>query len=132
MKKILSFLTFLILFIFSSSFVFSNCNYSEWSLIWTNLDNCLKDSKLVWTNAKIWWGFDTTIKKWTTNISLFLWIAAVLWIVYGAFSMTISAWEDEKVNKAKWIIKWSIIWFIWLITASFLINLVVRLFYSLS
>lgn len=132
MKRILYFFISLSLFLFSYSFVLWNCTISEWSSIWNNLDSCLENSKLVWWSAEIGGWFDTTIRKWTTNISLFLWVAAVLWIVYWAFTMTISVWEDEKVNKAKGIIKWSIIWFIWIITASFIINLIVRLFYSLS
>lgn len=109
----------------------SSCQYNEnWSIKW-NLDNCLSDSTLVWWDAKVWGWFDETIKKWVKNISIFLWIWAVFGIVYGSFMMTISSWEDEKVNKAKDTIKWSIIWFIWLITASFLINLIIRLFYSI-
>ncbi|MDD3793184.1 MAG: hypothetical protein PHI37_00015 [Candidatus Gracilibacteria bacterium] len=131
MKKIFYSLVITIIFLLFLPSTFGACDYSEGQSIGTNLDNCLSDSKLVGTDAKIGGGFDNTIKKWTINISLFLGIASVLGIVYGAFSMTISAGEDEKVNKAKDIIKWSIIGFLLIISASFIINLLVRLFYSL-
>jgi hypothetical protein len=39
-------------------------------------------------------------------------------------------WEDEKSKKAKDIIKWSIIWFIWVLTASVIVNLLVNFIYS--
>lgn len=98
------------------------------------LDNCLKDSPLVnGQNTKIWesWGFDKYILNWVWNIWLYLWIFAVFSIVVGSLMLTISAWEDEKVNKAKWVIKWWIIWFLWVISASAIITIIVKLFYSI-
>jgi len=136
MKKFLILIIFWV-FSFFSFLDFSNsaCEYN-WTIEWS-LDNCLSDSTLVWagvekSNAEIWKWFDKTIQNWTKNISLFLWIFAVLGIVYGSFMLTTSAWEDEKINKAKDTIKWSIIGFIWLITASFLINLLVKVIYSIK
>jgi hypothetical protein len=84
-----------------------------------------------WWDLIISWGFAEVIKKWTKNISIYLWTFAVFWIVYWWFSLTISAWEDEKVTKAKNILKWAIIWFLLIITTSLIINLIVNLMYSL-
>lgn len=137
MKKIIIILTILIFSLSSITFVFaSDCIYdpSTSQNIWDALNNCLSGSTLVGSKAEIigWDSFQKTINSWIKNISLYLWIWAVLWIVYGSFMMTISAWEDEKINKAKDIIKWSIIWFLWLISASFIINLIVRIIYSFN
>jgi hypothetical protein len=46
--------------------------------------------------------------------------------------MTLSAWEDEKIKKAKDVIKWWIIGFIWVISASWIILFVVNLMYSIE
>jgi hypothetical protein len=45
--------------------------------------------------------------------------------------MAISQWEDEKITKAKNVIKWSIIWFILVLTARLIINLIIRIMYSI-
>lgn len=136
MKKFLILIGIFLFNIFSFNSVSAwDCVYDPTVNTWPlteELSKCLSDSKLVNSDAKITGWFKTSIKKWIDNISLFLWIWAVLWIVYGSFMMTISAWEDEKVNKAKDIIKWSIIGFIWLITASLIINVLVRVIYSIS
>jgi hypothetical protein len=71
------------------------------------------------------------LKNWTNTIARFLAVLAVFWIVFGWFRFTISAWEDEKITKAKNIIKWSIIGFVWVLTATLIINLVVNIMYSL-
>ncbi len=134
MKKLFIILIISIFSLFSISSVLAwNCDYNDWTIS-SELKDCLTDSKLVGSEAKIigWDWFKQTINTWTKNISLYLWIGAVLWIVYGSFMMTISTWEDEKINKAKDIIKWSIIWFLWLISASFIINLIVRVIYSFN
>ena len=100
--------------------------------IWQALDWCLSDSNLVnWADAKIDWKFWDKIKNWVNNISLYLWIFAIWSIVFWWLMMTLSSWEEEKVNKAKDIIKWGMLWFIWLISASAIINLVVKIMYSL-
>ena len=138
MKKILIILlSFIILFFsFTNSFTNStNCNPDlNWDFnIWEQLNNCLKDTKLVnWKDSEIskWW-FWGIITNWTNNIALYLWILSVFSIVYWALIMTISGWEDEKITKAKDIIKWWLIWFIWIISASAVINLLVKIIYSL-
>ena len=130
MKKILLFLISF-LFISYNAFWAYDCDY-DWSSVSNSLSFCLEWSDLVdswdWT---IEWGFRETIIKWTNNIAVYLWILAVFAIVYWSAMLTFSAWEDEKVNKAKSIIKWAILWFIWLLFASTIINVLVKVIYSL-
>ena len=100
--------------------------------IWEQLDKCLKGVELVdWTDVSIEWWFWVQIKKWTNNIWLYLWVLAVWSIIFGWFMMTMSAWEEEKVKKWKDVIKWWIIWFLWVVWASAVINLIVKIMYSI-
>lgn len=135
MKKLLIIL--ILMFSVFSIFLpvaFWTCTYNEGAKIWTSLNNCLSNSKLVnWKDVtvKAWGWFETQIKKWTTNIALYLWIFAVGSIVVWGLMLTLSAWEEEKIKKAKDIVKWWIIWFVWIITASAIISIIVRLVYSI-
>lgn len=113
-----------------------NCTYDadNWNIkVWSALDDCLAWSALVdWSNVTVNKGwFADKVINWVDNISIYLWVIAVGSIVYWALIMTLSAWEDEKITKAKNIIKWWIVWFIWLISAAAIINLVVSIMYSL-
>lgn len=139
MKKIL----IILLTIFA--FILPVWVYSAWCNIKTDtfdknsltiswvLDSCLEDSKLVnWENADIEAWLKKLISNWVENISIILWTLAVWSIVYGSLLMTLSIWEDDKIKKAKDIIKWWIIGFLWLIFASSIILLVVNIMYSLE
>jgi len=137
MKKIL--ITLLLVFsMFISTSIdtyWSNCEYDvdSWNVsIWEALDKCLADAKLVsWENVAVEWGFWTQIWLWTNNIALYLWIFAVWSIVFWAFMLTISWGEEEKIKKSKDIVKWGILWFLWVVTASAIINLIVKIIYSI-
>ncbi len=133
---LLSIITIFSFFWISVSAVNTECNtilnLSGSVDIKSSLDNCLSTSTLVnWGNAKVSEWFWVQIKKWVNNISIFLWVLAVGSIVFGAFMLTISTWEDEKIKKAKDIVKWWIIWFLWIIFASAIINLIVKIMYSI-
>lgn len=112
----------------------TNCTFDwEWD-IWDALDWCLQGTGLVsWNNVTVDWTgwFADKISNWVNNISIYLWIIAVWSIVYWSLILTLSAWEDEKITKAKNIIKWWILWFLWLISTAAIINLVVNIMYSL-
>lgn len=133
MKKII--LIFVFIFsLFASFNVYWSCSYDEndSTSIVDNLNDCLSWTDLVnaW-NAKIEDWFWDYIKTWTNNIALYLWVFAVFAIVFGSIMLTISAWEDEKISKAKNIIKWWILGFLAVISASFIINLIIRIVYNL-
>jgi len=135
MKKIL--ILFILLFsilTFVSPEVFSACTYKDWDDVWSGLDTCLKNSDLVnWKSVKLeaWGWFWLQIQQWTKNIALYLWVFAVWSVVIGSLMLTLSAWEEEKIKKAKDVVKWGLIWFIWIVSASAIISLVVRIMYSI-
>jgi hypothetical protein len=46
--------------------------------------------------------------------------------------MTLSAWEDEKITKAKDIVKWSLVGLLGVILATTIVTLVINLIYWLG
>lgn len=131
MKKIIIFILSVIFFL-SFFDVFSACNYNWWD-VWQWLNNCLNWSTLVnGSDAKVEGGFSDKLISWTKTLGSILSLVAVGWIVYWAFQLVISAWSDEKIKKGKDIIKWSILWFLALISAGSIIAIVVNIMYSLG
>lgn len=134
MKTIIKiFLLISLFFSWFSAYAINNCKYDEANTdLSTFLDNC-KPVKLAWTwSYEVESGFKWLVNWWIANISLLLWIIAVWMLVYAWLLMQLSAWEDEKIKKAKDIIKWTIIWFLWLISASSIIYIVVNLVFNLA
>ncbi len=132
MKKILVFLGIVFVLLFMSLKLNASCSYNAWSSIKDNLSSCLSETKLVnpW-DAKVEGSFTSRINSITKTIAIVLSLAAVFWIAYWSFMMVTAWWQDEKIKKAKDIVKWSIIWFFWVVVASGLIALVVSLMYNL-
>lgn len=136
LKKI--FLSFLLItfsfFAFSPiEAAYTNCKYDENSTtLWSFLDWC-KPTKLAWNwDYKVESWMKDLVNWWIKNISLILWILAVWMLVYAGLLMQLSAWEDEKIKRWKDIVKWTLIWFLLLISASSIIYVVVNLVYSLA
>lgn len=134
MKKILSIFIMLSISFFTIWWVWAACEFNENSEIKGALNGCISTTTVVHT----WWDVDVAsdwfksiINNWTKQIVLILGVLAVGSIVYWALLMTVSAGEDEKIKKAKDIVKWGCIWFVWMITASGIITLVVQIMYSL-
>lgn len=135
MKKILIILFLIITFLLPIWVYSAWCNIwaDDITNIWDSLDACLSDSKLVsWEDGSIETWLSAKINSWVKNIWIVLWLLAVWSIVYGSLLMTLSTWEDEKIKKAKDVIKWWIIGFIWLISVSGIILLVVNIMYSIE
>jgi len=134
MKKIVLWLL-IALSLFSTALLsVSGYTYNSWSSIWTNIDGFLsvpgKDSLLVsWSDVRVNFWFKERIIKWVTNISVFMSIIAVGSIVYWAFMLTVSVWEDEKIKKWKDIVKWWIIGFLAIISAWWLIRVIIIFIY---
>jgi len=136
MKKIIIFILLLLSF-FSFSWVsfWAWCTYENWKDIQYSLEWCLSDTTLVkgWDNLKTTWGvFSAKIYWIAKTIATILSLWAVLWIVYWSFLMVTAAWEDEKIKKWKDVIKWSIIWFLWVVLASSLIVLITKFIFDLE
>lgn len=75
--------------------------------------------------------FRDTLNKWITSIWSILWLLAVFAIAYGWFTLVVSTWDDDKLKKWKDIVKWWILWFLWVVSASFLITALVKIIYSI-
>jgi hypothetical protein len=91
----------------------------------------MKWTKLIQVDwkATIEWEFKEKINWWTNNIALFLGLLAVWSVVYGWLMMTLSAWEDERIKKAKDIVKWGLVGFLWVVMATTIVTLVINLMY---
>lgn len=126
---------FLSLFFFWS-FLFSveavNCDYN--GSVSTSLDKCLSKSDLInsaW-DMRVETGLKDQVIWWTNNIATLLGLLAVGAIVYGGLLMTLAGGEDEKIKKWKDVVKWSLIWFLALISAWWIIRLVVEFIFEVA
>ena len=134
MKKIILSIVFVsCLFWFQTSFW--NCEFAPGLWVGQNLDLCLSDTKVVNPPADLeviqggW--FNTFLLLWVDAISWILAVLAVWAIVYGSLLLTLSMWEDEKITKWKDTIKWWIIWFIGILVANTLIELIINILYDI-
>jgi hypothetical protein len=135
-KKIII-LLFIILINFSilDFSYWNNCSYNwVWDVaeaIW----DCLGNSSLVeaWNSWNLdvddW--FKEQLINWTKKIATYLAFWAIFSIAFGSLQMVLSWWEEEKIKKWKDVIKWWIIWFLWVVSAGFLISVVVKLIYTI-
>ena len=103
-----------------------------WWWAWADIDSYLQGSKLVdasWDyNIETW--FKNKIVSWVIKLGWFLGLVAVWAIVYWALMMVISTWEEEKIKKAKNIVKWAILGFLWIVLASSIIAIIVKFMYT--
>ncbi len=119
---------------FLQEITFANCSYSTWSNVKENVGECFtsgQTSAVHVDDAKIETGFKSMISNWVENIALILGLLSVGSLIYWALSMTLSTWDDEKIKKSKDIVKWSIIWFIAILSASTVVSLVINFMYQI-
>jgi hypothetical protein len=57
---------------------------------------------------------------------------AVWSIAYGSMVIVTSVWADDKITKWRNIIKWSLVWFLILVSAAWLIKLIIYVMYWLG
>lgn len=103
--------------------------------IWDALDDCLdQDSSLVNSSGdiQIEWKGKEFIAGWTTALAQLLGLLAVGAIVYGGLLMTLSGWDDEKIKKWKDVVKWAIIWFLWVVTAGALVRILIEFIFAIG
>ena len=149
MKKILTFLCLICSILICYWSVWANCDYDPdagWQNISAALNDCFNwdDSSLVttdtieigWQNAwsvdlKVEWGFKYTVERMVRTIWWVLAVLAVWAIVYGSLLLVISGWEEEKLKKWKDVVKWAIVWFLWVVFAWVLITIVVNIMFSI-
>lgn len=106
-------------------------------LVWNG--NGTTGINLEWKTVSTGWGdlevqkwFKSVVDRWTNTIAVYLWIFAALMLVYAAFLLVTSWWEDERITKAKGIIKWAIFGVLGIILAASIIRIVISIFYWLS
>ncbi len=132
MKKIFFILVFAFISIFSlfAENTFAECVYN--GEITSNLEACVSGTDLYKvSDATVDEWFKNILLKWIKNIAVYLWVIAVFAIVLASAMMTISTWDDEKINKAKNILKWAIFWLLWVMFASTIITLIINIIYRL-
>jgi len=136
LKKIVLILSFILISFFSFNTSFSgNCSY-DW--VWDvedALNNCIWDWEMdlveTWDNLEVTDWLKIKLTEWTTKIATFLALGAIFSIAFGSLKMVLSAWEEEKVKKAKDIIKWWMIGLIWVVSAWLIVEAVVKLVYDI-
>lgn len=135
MKKIISIICTLLCILgllWSTNVSYAACEYNGWSIS-AELDNCLSWSDLVDPgDGLIESGIKNKVVYWTTQLASLLGLLAVGAIVYGGLMMTISGGEDEKIKKWKDIVKWSMLWFLWVIVAWWIVRLIVEVMFSVA
>jgi hypothetical protein len=135
-KKIIIFLSLIIISIFSINIWYAaNCSYEGWWNVVDALENCVAwaDSKLVnnnWDLEVDGWFKDVLIDR-TKKIATYLAFWAIFAIAFGSLKMVLSWWEEEAIKKWKDVIKWWIIWLLWVISAGFIISVVVKFVYTI-
>lgn len=107
------------------------CNYSEWAWLSEFLNDCKPRNVVGNSDMSIDAWFKSILNKWIGNIALILWVMAVGALVYAAILFQFANGEDEKIKKAKDIVKWTIIGFILLISASGIIYIVINVMFWL-
>jgi len=84
-----------------------------------------KDGALAWSSKTL----DVVIKGWMAYLVWFLYLIAIIMMIYGGFNILTAAWDEEKVKKGKTILMQAVGWLIvvfiansvisWLITGLF-------------
>lgn len=128
-KKIL-----LLSFLFISIFSFYNNSFAVCTDDST-VSDCLNQntpSSLVWTNTDSYevneW-FKTKILDIIKTLSSILSIIAIWAIAFSWLKMTLSQWKDEDIKKSKDIIKWTVIWYLWLMSSWAIVAIVINFVY---
>ena len=138
-KKSLIFLYIIIISFFSIEFLYAaNCSY-DWTgtgSVSDALEGCVAGtgSKLVnniWEDLKVDWWFKEVLINWTTKIATYLAFWAIFAISFGSLKMVLSWWEEEAIKKWKDVIKWWILWLLWVVSAGFIISVVVKIVYTI-
>jgi len=128
----------LIFSIFFGTQIIYACKYTEWGDLWSMLNGCKPKTLVWWSNdltldsssQQSW--LKTLILKWITNITVIILILAVASLVYAWLLFQLRNWEDEKVNKAKNLVKWVLIWTLLMVSASWIIALIITVIYWLA
>lgn len=73
---------------------------------------------------------DVVIQTWVATITTFLYIIAVIVILWAGFMILTAAWDEEKTKKWKTIIIQAVIWLLVIFIASSLVNFVLTALFT--
>jgi len=96
-----------------------DCN--EQTILWIfqiNWNNCVTDNQIGWLSEIV-----INIINWMNG---FVWIAVILMIVYAWVQVLFSAWDEEKLDKAKKSIIYIVIWIAILILNYFILSFLIK------
>ncbi len=83
-------------------------------------------------DLEVWGDTNDIINDLISTLWILLSIWAIIMIVYSGLLMTLSWWNDEKVKKWKDLLKWTLIWYIALLTAWWIVSFVISLIYNIA
>jgi hypothetical protein len=129
-KKIILFIFIFVSFFLSYNFSYWTCEL--WSDIGSSLESCLWNKDVIqWWNLKVESWFKLLIISFIDTISIILAILAVWSIAYWSMVIVTSIWNEEKIKKWRNIIQWALVWFLILVSASWIIKLIIYIIYWL-
>lgn len=117
--------------------IFFWLNVANWTCqLWWDIGSSIETC--IWT-AKVMKTDDLTVEAWfkdlivsfVNKIWTILAVVAVGSIAYGSMVIVISWWNDEKIKKWRNIIKWSLVGFLILVSAAWIIKLIIYIVYGL-
>ena len=115
MKKIVRNTFYTGLWLLISSKTFANIDFWAWKVQeWIKWDSNTAD---------------VTIQNVLSNFFTFLYIIAVVFIIYAGFLILTAAWDDEKLKKWKTIMIQSVIWLVVIWLASSIVGWVIKVLY---
>lgn len=120
-------------FWFSNTYA-SWCQYDDNASISEFLNDCKPKKVVGWNeqyNMEIERWFKDIINDWAKNLALILWVWAVGSLVYAWLLLQFNGWEDQNTEKAKNIIKWTLIGFGWMISISAFIYIIINVMFGL-
>lgn len=136
MKKTLlqSFALCLILIFWNWDFAHADdCRFDgTWGESVTNIvEDCVKGTIVVnKDDVEVGWWANDIVLNFIQIVWSILSILAVLMLVYSGFLMTLSTGDDEKIKKGKDLFKWTLIWYIALLSAGAIVSLVISTIYE--
>lgn len=125
-----------LIFSFNSSHSACSIDIENTDSVAAMVDNCFNDGEtlVIQPGNDLIAGDQTNslIKGYINNLWWILWVIAILMIVYSGFLMTLSWGDDEKIKKWKDLLKWTVIWFIALVSAGGIISLLITTIFEFS
>lgn len=104
-------------------------NWNWWTSAWLGASDFYKsnDGSRVTTSTQ---SFDQVIVTWIWWISGFLYLAAVIMGLWGAYNILTAGGDEEKVKKGKDIIIRAVLWIIAVFSVSIIMNFAIKALFN--